>query len=205
MTTKRDTYSDIMVDIETQGLREDCVIMQIGITAFNREPHLEDMESFEILLDWEHQLLPPYSRTQDKGTLDFWNREGGFSKLYVGKGQPVTINVAKLMFRNMIKLCSNRNTVVWAKGQDFDIPKLRSLFGGDDSALPWRFYLSRDMRTMIDVAEFYGFDRECAGANENPHCAVADSYHQAKVMRAAFKYLHKRLNLPVGVGLIPNA
>lgn len=187
-------YSDIMIDIETQGLRDDCVVMQIGITAFNREPHLEDIESFEILLDWQQQLQPPHNRTRDDSTLRFWDREGGFDKLYAGKGTPVSVHVAKSMFDSIIKLCANRHTAVWAKGQDFDIPKLKSLFGGHDSALPWRFFMSRDMRTLTDIAQFYGFNSESVGTNENPHCAVSDSRHQALVVRAAFKFLQERID-----------
>ena len=82
-----------------------------------------------------------------------------------------------------------KNSIVWGNGSSFDITLLDHAYHQCGLKQPWQFWNVRDMRTIVDVASFTGFDKKRIEFEGVAHDALSDAVHQAKVIANAHHYI----------------
>ena len=153
------SYTDLMVDIETLGLQTDAVVLSIGAVAFDRNV-LDDFHSFDIdgsryfynTLEIQPQL--DKGRTVTASTLEFWKKQPEMPERKAGL---LTVFAAFNVW--LYKNFQQRDFCVWAKGPDFDIVILENLYRMHVHVqvppMPplFQYWQARDVRTAVDLSQ----------------------------------------------------
>lgn len=150
--------SHYMIDIETLSVRVDAAVMSIGMVEF-------DLTGIKRELYCELSLDAQPSRVIDQRTLQWWLSLG--KKFPLGSASP---EQAKSGIEEFFRE-GGPNPKVWAKGINFDIVILESLFSNPKPYPLWRYSDVRDARTVFKLCD-YKF-------KEPKHHALHDAYDQA--------------------------
>lgn len=170
--------ADIVLDIETLGVRPDTVVLTIGAVRFNTQGGGVDVSNgLHIKLDVDEQTAMGRHISED--TLSWWAtqppevREDALSE----EGRlPVVTALQEL---NRFLVGSND---IWAQGPVFDITILENLYRQMGIPAPWHFWNIRDSRTLFGV---HGDPRD--KNRKGAHNALMDCYYQAKAIQEVFK------------------
>ena len=68
----------------------------------------------------------------------------------------------------------NNRTLIWGNGSDFDITILGEAYNRCNIEIPWKYWLVRDLRTLLDIGNIKMIDRP----QYNLHHALYDCYRQ---------------------------
>jgi hypothetical protein len=150
--------TSIVLDCETLALTPRSVITEIAALAFDEAGTVID--HIDLRPDIWEQLAA--GREVDGGTLEFHRAHG---TLPTCDGMDGCIDAAVQLaafFRE------HKPEHVWMQGTDFDRPLVEDFCRGVGQPLPWRFSISRDARTLWDLA-FPGKKHP-----PRPHRALAD-------------------------------
>lgn len=135
------TYTDIMVDIETTGLRPTCsAIIQIGAVPFNYDTMKIDTNNM-----FKASMVMPPNRYWTDNTQDFWLRQNRevYDKI---------ISEARRHTEVMEKFyayCNERSSMrFWCKGLSFEWPFLVSYFELINKEMPFAFWNAKDLRSF---------------------------------------------------------
>lgn len=161
--------NDVMIDLETLGLKADCVILSIGATFFDIENNTLG-ETFYKVFNLYDQLKK--GRMIDPDTLKWWLEQDPklFKPLLIGNCSTYT---ALQEFTQYIQLNGGPNVNVWGNGSIFDIKILEHILLQNDRRIPWKFYNIMDLRT------FKRFNPPVEVHNYQKHNALADAITQA--------------------------
>ena len=184
--------NDIVVDIETLGTGDDCVIVSIGALIFNRaaEPGTF-VDSMEVKLDIENQP----GRVIDPGTMLWWMGDGmeDARKAAFAKGGRVRLGLGLKMLSDFI--AEHKPNESWGCSPSFDQKILQNAYrqhksGGVPLDFPMPFWKWSCIRTMESF--HYGKNtRKPGGANwldGTAHDALDDCKMEATVIQ---KIYHK--------------
>lgn len=155
---------DVMLDLETLGVKPGSVIVSIAAVAFPREPGAEfDLSRaphFYAKLDLFPQIAA--GMTIDKSTvIDFWQREPeavGIITRDVHVHNPATALAQLWKFVGAMTTSRDDSGpgLIWAQGQSFDFPLVHALHAavGDLPGAPtlWPFWAERDTRSVYTMA-----------------------------------------------------
>lgn len=188
MSQTRQTIN-VMVDLETLGLKPDAKVISIGAVVFDIEKDLGD--EFYKEIDWENG-----SGTIDASTVKFW-----FSQAKKGNFPPLDSTTPEFIavqgfweFLSEVSGNFNKQVILWANGTDFDIPKIDRLFTHHHANEAFRYNAVRDYRTIAKVFGKYGLPPD----KVDHHNAVADARWQARHLISILKNL-KELGIEVNV------
>jgi len=166
----------VMVDVETLGTGERAVVASIGAVYFTQDS-VDEEGGFYEALKWQEQL--DSGGTVTEGTIKFWLKQldGVREPLLRGGGSDVLAALTRLdgWFRGLP--CTSE-PCVWAKGPQFDLVLVRSLYkrmGMRDA--PWKYWQERDVRTALMLSAAYNVAR---GVGSDEHHAFDDAVHQAR-------------------------
>jgi hypothetical protein len=143
MSVNDPAITDVMVDIETLGLKADAVVLSIAAVQFK----LYDEGPLTFgRCTWVLDLNTQFGkcRSVNQGTLDFWSKQDAEARAHWALGKPMPVELA---LRGMAALVPE-NALVWANGIVFDIGILESLHEDFGEPLPWRYNAPRDCRTI---------------------------------------------------------
>jgi len=175
--------TEIMLDIETASVRPNAAILTIGAIKFSRKGNLkplDDLDTFyrKINLDSCKKLKMHI----DPGTEAWWKRQSpeALEEAFGGKNR-VSLKQALVELQQFFRGCD----IVWANGDDFDCVIVGEACRLCGLEIPWKFWNTRDCRTVMDLGNVYTRDLPGDGA----HHAVHDCYRQIIGVKRALKNL----------------
>lgn len=154
-----------MVDTETLALGPDAVILSLGACRFFWSPH--SIYPAKFYMELNSNLQP--NRKIDSETLAWWGRQPNMPA-----GVHSITETVKVFNQYLAAASNGEEIILWCRGTDFDIPKLRSMFAEASIPVPWKYNNVRDLRTLSKL-----FPLIKAPTNPNPHNALADAEYQA--------------------------
>lgn len=164
-----------MLDLETLSTRMNAVVLVIAGIKFDRSipiktPDYKDSNVFYRRID-----LASYKNLDchiDPETEAWWKKQSKEVQEEVfGKGKErISLRQALLEFKNWF----GNSKQIWSNGNTFDIPILSEWFSKLNIPIPWKFYNSRDTRTIYELAGIKSFDLP----QDNLHNALYDCWRQ---------------------------
>lgn len=181
---------DIMLDLETLGVRCGSVILSIGACTFDRVTGSRG-DTFHLFLKPKPQLAA--GCTMDPSTVLWWLGQSDAARRAMLTGQDEAIKPVDALLRlrdwfNFVcpEVPARR---VWANGADFDIALLTDLYRRFGMEAPWPYNVARDMRTVLDIAG--GKASDYIPAPAGAHDALVDAIYQANVVALALHRINK--------------
>ena len=171
---------EVMMDLETLSVRPGAVILVIGAIKFKRGERLNENIDEKGLekLDTFYRRIKIDSCTHaglriDSETEKWWNEQDEDIK-YESLKNPdrVTLNQALIEFKDWFG--NNPRTKIWGNGSSFDCGILGEAYKIYGMEIPWKFWLERDLRTIMDI----GCVRACDLPQYKKHHALFDCYRQ---------------------------
>ena len=164
-------FPEVMLDLETLGRSAGCVVHEVALVRFNSKTR-EAGEKLHLYISIEDSLA--HGLTIDEETLAWWNRQGG-----PRQDRPHTLHHSASLIADFLTAAPVKR--LWAWGTCFDLPLIRAAFEAASVRWPLHYAVSRDARTVWDLA-FPGVIHDRAAG----HDALADCYQQIRQLwRAA--------------------
>lgn len=173
--------TDVMLDIETTSTRVHAGILTIGAIRFDRNASLKNLseyDKFYVKIDIDSCVNRDCHI--DESTMSWWESQKKHIKDEAFSGT-VPIDEALISFKKWF----GRSRFVWGNGDDFDCAILDEWFKKCDITPPWKFWNTRDCRTLYDVT---GINLNDFKGREQ-HNALHDCYYQIRALCAAFDVL----------------
>ena len=179
------TQPDIMVDIETLSTEPSAVILSIGAIKFKREgdlPDLEKMDQFYTRVSKEScEVLGMHT---DNSTVEWWGRQEDAVRF-----EALENPEDRLPIKEALKKLSEwigRSNYVWGHGDDFDCVVLNQAYKRCGQPVPWKFWNTRDTRTLFDLAGVRNADLP----NNDKHHPIHDCYRQITGVKMSLSKLN---------------
>lgn len=134
------SYTDLMVDLETLGTEPGCVILEIGLCAFNRHNSGRAWQAISIFPSIEEQTS--LGMKIDYNTMNWWLEHPEAHEVQKSAAR-VPMADAQAQLVNFWTGFCNKESYIWAKGTPFDISILRTII-----MEPWGFRQIHDLRTL---------------------------------------------------------
>jgi hypothetical protein len=135
---------DLMIDIETVGTGPDACILTIAAQAFDPFSRGYYNQHYYARIDIDSQP----DRNIEQGTIDWWAtqpdaaREEAFAEEDRIPLKQALEDLGRLIWR------SKR---IWANGPTFDMNILEHAYKSYQIALPWKYFVVRDARTLYSL------------------------------------------------------
>jgi len=180
---------NVMVDIETTGIKPGCGIWQIGAcTSINGafitfdeviNPNVIDQDVFKSdsnTIKWQYEN-------------NLKNYQAAFTN---GKYSMEVLLLRFVDWLDQLK-ATDADLAIWCKGTDFDFPILEYAFKVYDIITPWKYSQVRDLRTLCKVLD------SPVPYFPGAHDALFDAIHQYKHLTT----LLARINTHGGDSAVP--
>ena len=178
------TFPDVMIDIETLSTRPNATIVSIGAIKFSRDgpmKKLEEMDQFYVRVSRESGEIIG-SRT-DQDTLDWWKKQDEKVR-YEALENPIDrLDIKDALTK--LKEWIGKSTIVWGHGDDFDCVVLNENYRMCGQETPWKFWNTRDTRTVYDLAGIRISDLP----PDDKHHPIHDCYRQIYGLKLGFAKL----------------
>ncbi len=177
----------VMLDLETIGLKPDAGILSIGAVRFDPRNPVFRAELFYRNLNIDEQEAAGASH--DVRTLAWWQQQDPKIRelAFAGSRNPVATDLQA--FCNFV--LERPNSLLWSKGPATDSVILQSLFRRMHLSWPFSYRADRDVRTIEDLAQGR-IDYHCPelmALEGQAHNALADARWQAHVVWQGFRGL----------------
>lgn len=164
---------NIMIDIETLGVRSSSVILSIGAVPFDN-----DAVGAGFYRRVDIQSCLDVGLTVDASTIEWWMGQSDEARAsFDEKGVPLRTALAQL------SELFDDDELVWANGVNFDLPILENAYHACGLTPPWKFCNTRDYRTVKNM-----FPKELLGSLRiEPvvaHNALGDALAQTLTLQA---------------------
>lgn len=174
--------TDIMLDLETFGIRPGCVIRSIGAIVFNpKTGHLGS----EFYVNVDRASCELLGMHVDASTEAWWKRQSLQARAAL-EVDPKPLSDALWSFSAWWS--TNGGERIWSHGANFDQPIMEAAYPLVGMQAPWSFWNSRCTRTLYDIA---GVDTRKMSAGEVKHNALDDARIQARAVHLCFQRLGK--------------
>jgi len=164
---------DVMIDIETLSTRSNAVIVSIGAIKFERKGHLpklEDMDSFYTKVSREScEVL---GMDVDPSTIEWWSKQDDTIRFEAIENTEGRLEIKDALTKLTTWIGTSQH--IWGNGDDFDCVILADAYARCNMKVPWKFWDTRDTRTIFDIA---GIRNNDLPTNEKHH-PVHDCYRQ---------------------------
>lgn len=175
---------DIMIDIESWSAEPNATILTIGAIKFARSGELKPIEkcdTFYIRVD--PKSCEAIGCHTDPNTVAWWNSQSEQAR-YEAIDNPDRVPIKEALTR-LSKWIGGNNSVIWANSPSFDCVILESAYKRHKLPIPWKFWLTRDCRTLFDMARVRKYDLPGGGE----HNALHDCHRQIAGVKMALKKL----------------
>lgn len=171
--------SDIMLDIETLGLKAGAIPVSVGACCFDRA-------TGEITKEF-YRVIDPITAASaglhvEIGTTLWWMDQSDDARAVFKDICEPLADVAAAFF-NWVWDRAMADVTIWAQG-DMDFQVWGAAMDAVKVDRPWAFWQQRDTRTVYDVC---GFDAKAFPRNGTHHNALDDARHQVACLHAALK------------------
>jgi hypothetical protein len=163
----KELHMDIMLDLETLGVRAGCGIIAVGACTF---PDTEN-QFYEKILPADNIT---HGLQEDPNTMAWWSKQSQAAREESFSGTKKLIEVLGAF----ADWCRRQGTdiTVWGNGADFDLPILIAAYHAVGMKQPWRPYNGRCYRTLKNLHPTF----KAEDFKGEKHTALADAIHQAK-------------------------
>ncbi len=145
--------NDIGIDLETLGTRFDAPILSIACQVFDRDTGTMGKAFYqEITLDSAIR-----AGVVNGGTLEWWMGQNDKARqLFKSKPEKLDLATALMNMCTFIRSTGGGAPRVWGNGATADITWLEYAIakGAVGIGIPWSYTNSRDMRTIVDAADY---------------------------------------------------
>lgn len=179
--------TEVMLDIETLGTRPGSVILTIGAIKFDRSKYLPDIKDSNIFyrrIDIGDSLKK--GMTQDEATVLWWKQQNKNAR-YEAIDCPDRTKLKKSL-REFTEWF-HPSKIIWGNGDDFDCVLLEEAYRICGMHVPWKFWNTRDCRTLFDVA---GIGKNDLPQN-NSHHAIHDCHRQIFGVKKSIDLLRTKM------------
>lgn len=169
---------EVMIDIETMGTRPNAPMVAIGAVAFNL--HSMTMgERYYANIDLNSSVEG--GAVLDPDTVMWWLSQSDEARAKLTSGTRVHVLDFLKGFSTWLddSCVSQRDRKVWACGTDFDNTILAEHYRRASLPVPWRYYNSRDQRTVRDL---WPAIKETVRRKGTHHNALDDAIFQVEVL-----------------------
>lgn len=182
----------IMLDLETLDLGPNAAILQVGIIAFP----LDDPETEQRRIDQYLPVQPQFAlgRTFSWRTLRWWmDQDEKVRNRFVDNDgddmEELTALVRSIhrKLSDLILAVGSNQVEFWAKGPQFDIVNLETLFAACGLTAPWAYDSVMDLRSLMRLAGITTDEVDKSGIVA--HVAVSDCAFQIRCYAEAMKRL----------------
>lgn len=165
-------FPQLMLDLETLSSEPDAPIIQIGAVPF-------DIRTGDIGAPFKVNVRPDFSATPPSlDTLCWWLQQDEAARLSVaGAANGSLPSVACAAFQTFVEVHCVEKFELWAMPPEFDCVILANTFRSVGRRPPWRYNMTRDLRTLEALV---GGSREQRVKAEIPHDAGLDAEAQAR-------------------------
>jgi hypothetical protein len=171
---------DVMIDIETMGIRHDAVIIQVAGLFFDRKTG----ELGEHFLSSINMLdCIEYGFTKSLSTQQWWAEQNQDVLKEIMK----TKKPLKPTIKKFNKFLHSRGDVNHWSHSTFDFPLLQNYFA-KFNLKPMNFRKARDIRTMVDLS---GINLDDYNWNNKTHNALDDCKFQIQYCVDAMRVLQR--------------
>jgi exodeoxyribonuclease VIII len=179
-----------MLDIETLGLKSGCQILTIACARFNPSSSSPYLLSFYKRIDLNDYVN--YNYSVDENTKKWWEQQSADVRYEAFEKEPrTTVRKTFLEFNKFIRESTKERERIymWSHGKEFDIPMVERYL--TDLGLPvfWKFWDTRDTRTVYDLAGVNLKSIEKTLDSSQKHNAEYDVKLQILGIQEAFKKL----------------
>lgn len=151
-------HTHLCWDIETLGMKETTVVTTLAIIPFTFEDEISYdqlvLDGFYVKFSVADQIKN-WKRTTTQSTLDWWKTQSDEAKKnsIVPHKNDVTLleGLDQIEYWIGKSQYSHKNSYNWARGSNFDFPKIEDMFDQANRKLPFNTWKIRDTRTYIDV------------------------------------------------------
>lgn len=192
----------LSIDTETLGLRENTVVLSLGVAAFQmKQGASNDFEryierGFHVKFNVKDQLLN-WKRTTDQSTIDWWKQQEPVAqKILKPSEEDVSMEEGLLLFNDWIKTSGYdwKKSYVWSRGTYFDFPKIEHMYFQSGVKCGFNTWKIRDTRTFIDILTGSengayeprgGFPKSFV-KHDALHDAAMDAYRMVEIFNGQF-------------------
>jgi DNA polymerase III epsilon subunit-like protein len=176
-------FTDLMIDLETLSTKDNAVITQIGLVAFNLEGPVSNRIGTHIFIDPEDAMR--YGCRIDWPTVKWWLQQSDAARAQMVSrpGIPFQAGLARTIDFIYEHTVGAQKVRPWGNGAGFDVTLMEQAFRSIGTTVPWDFRNVRDLRTLADVAARPFVSRP---RPETEHDALADAQAQAEWARRLF-------------------
>lgn len=169
--------NNIMIDLETFGVRKDAVVVSVGAVGFNLSAPFPLGDTFHMALNIYEQQRK--GRIIDPSTMAWWFEQSIEARAAIVRQMREAQPTAEVLVRLSSFVHQHGDGVkVWAKGANFDIALLESLYEMHDLPKPWKYNNVRCTRHATDF--MIGPDNPPDGL---AHDALSDAMWQAQQLQ----------------------
>lgn len=170
----------ISIDLETWGKKPGCAIRSIGANVVDTRTGKAELHTFYRNISDESCLET--GLVLDPETEQWWARQGAKAKAAFERTPPVPLKVALEDFAQWYsEVCDLYAEIlsVWGNGKEFDISILEHCFLAVGRPVPWGFWNSCDVRTIVWLGGQLDINfKVCSPFAGIPHYALDDAIHQ---------------------------
>ena len=170
--------ADIMIDIETCGTGVDACILTIAAQCFDPLVRTDEYSDRRYYARVDPDSQP--DRNISQGTIDWWaTQPKAAQEEAFGEEGRIPLQQALQELHRLTWQCKR----VWANGPTFDMNILEHAYKSYNKALPWKFYVVRDSRTVFSL---------WPGLPKPPtsHHALEDCRRQIDLLQLTLKHLN---------------
>jgi len=180
---------NIMVDLETASTKENAAILSWAMVPFFTDgTEFTDMEDFYRVVSLTSCFFA--GMDVDKGTQDWWMKQEPKAKSMFLHAEDENIHgVAMEAYTWLSNLAEKYDLYMWARGLDFDIPKMEWCFRKFvERPLPYKYSHKMDVRTVLKFMKIDQSQFEMQGVKHN---ALDDCKHDIRMIQEAYKWKEK--------------
>jgi hypothetical protein len=170
-----------MFDIETRSTQPNASILSIGAIRFNRGGPIKPLiEMDQLYIKIDMKSCDDVGMDVDQDTMKWWGmQDKEIQDEAFGGDDRLPIKDALYALKDWI----GAGTVIpWGNGDDFDCVVLDQAYKSIGMKTPWRFWNTRDVRTVLDLAGMKPWHL----LPDNKHHPVHDCYRQVDGIKKAF-------------------
>jgi DNA polymerase III epsilon subunit-like protein len=185
-----------MLDLETLSTRPHAVILIIGAIKFNRNDNWSSILDEKELMNQSSQKYNTFYRrikisscmavdmNIQEDTQKWWKEQDEDIR-YEAIDNPDRVEL-KQALRDFKDWFGN-STCIWGNGSNFDCTILGEAYARCGIEIPWKYWLVRDLRTVMDLGRVRMSDLP----QVNKHHALYDCWRQVIGLQQSLKKIKK--------------
>jgi exodeoxyribonuclease VIII len=172
---------DVMVDLETLGTDNDCVVVSLGACTMDLET--KKIEStFYMIFEIQDQL--DKGRVIQADTLKWWFKQENAAQKVFHDEAKAPIMILNTFSQWLKRVCpDSKKLKVWGNGATFDISIMEHMFNMYNVKRPWVYSGVQDLRTF----RRFQANNEKIPNDGTKHVALDDAIAQAQFVFKHYK------------------